>query len=310
MVARRVVIAAVAVLAFGGTLAAKLALRRRVERPAAPPADRRRIVSLAPSITETIYALGRGDRLVGVTRYCDYPPEALELPRVGGYLDPNYEAIIDKHPDLVITLGASEHGRVRRALADMGVELMTVRQDSVEGILDSLTPLGRACGAPAAAERMAADLRARMAVVAEATRGRPRRRVLISFGRSMGSGGIKEVYVAGKDGFYDRLIELAGGVNAYARKVPRYPEVSVEGLLDMAPDVIIDLVPEMDRRGLSRETVMAEWAALSELEAVKRGRVHILTGDYVDVPGPRFILLLEDIARLVHPEVAWPEKRK
>jgi iron complex transport system substrate-binding protein len=310
MSARRVAIVATAVLAFGGTFAARTLLRRTVERPTATPTDRRRIVSLAPSITETIFALGRGERLVGVTRYCDYPPEARRLPKVGGYTDPDYEAIIDCRPDLVITLSASEHGRVRSALADMGVELMTVRHDRIAGIIDSLPALGRACGAEAEGRQLASDFMARMKAVGEKTRGRPRRKVLISFGRTMGSGGIKEVYIAGKDGFYDKLVELAGGVNAYSREVPRYPKVSVEGLLDLAPDVIIDLVPDMTQRGLSREKVMAEWTVLSELKAVRNKRVHILTGDYVEVPGPRFILLLEDIAPLIHPEVDWSEGKR
>jgi len=305
MTARRVAIIAAAILVFGATFAARLLLRRSAEAPDESPTDRRRIVSLAPSITESIFALGRGDRLVGVTRYCDYPAEAGKLPKVGGYLDPNYEAIIDCRPDLVITLGASEHGKVRRALAEMGVELMTLEHSTVDGILKSLPLLGRACGAPREAKRMVADFRARMKVIREKTSRRPRRKVLISFGRTMGSGGIKEVYVAGKDGFYDRIIELAGGTNAYARDVPRYPKVSVEGLLGLAPDVIIDLVPDMAEKNLTRRQVMAEWNVLTELEAVKNKRVHILTGDYVEVPGPRFVKLLEDVAQVVHPEVDW-----
>jgi iron complex transport system substrate-binding protein len=121
----------------------------------------------------------------------------------------------------------------------------------------------------------------------------------------MGSGGIKEVYVAGRDGFYDRIIELAGGTNAYAREVPRYPQVSVEGLLGLAPDVIVDLVPDMAEKNLTRRQVRAEWEVLTELEAVRNRRVHILTGDYVEVPGPRFVKLLEDVARVVHPEAGW-----
>ncbi len=295
---------ALAVVAFAGSfwLAGRAGAGPERPRPGREP---RRIVSLAPSVTETLFALGLGERVVGATRYCDYPPEALKVARVGGYLDPDYEAVAGLKPDLVIGLTASEHGPVGANLAQLGLRHMAVDQGTVDGLLESIPAIGRACGAEPAAKRMAGELRARMDAVARRTAELPRPRVLVSFGRTMGSESVKEVYVAGCDGYYDRLISLAGGVNAYSRSAPLFPKVTAEGLVDLAPDVIVDLVPDLGEKQLSREAVLAEWRAIEALEAVRRGRVYVLSGDYVEVPGPRFVKLLEDLARVIHPEVHW-----
>ena len=135
------------------------------------------------------------------------------------------------------------------------------------------------------------------------TRGKPQSRVLLSIGRTMGTGTLKDVYIAGKNTFYDELITTIGGKNAYEGVNIAYPVLSAEGLLHLDPDVIIDLVPDMDKRGLDKKTILREWSSVPGVKAVKYGRVHILSGDYTVIPGPRFILLLEDLARMLHPEI-------
>ena len=301
---RGTVLTVLAVAAFAGSFWLAGRFGAAPVRPL-PGREPRRIVSLAPSVTETLFALGLGERVVGATRFCDYPPEALKVPRVGGYIDTDYEAVGRLRPDLVIGLTASEHGPVAANLAQLGLRHMAVDQGTVDGLLESIPAIGRACGAEPAAERLVADMRARIDAVARRTAELPRPRVLVSFGRTMGGESLKEVYVAGGDGYYDRLISLAGGVNAYTRSAPLFPKVTAEGLADLAPDVIVDLVPDLAEKRLSVEAVLAEWRAIQALEAVRRGRVYVLSGDYVEVPGPRFVLLLEDLARAIHPEVRW-----
>lgn len=303
---RGIVLAVLAAAVFAGSLL----LAGRIGGTGGPPSsgrEPRRIVSLAPSVTETLFALGLGNRVVGVTKFCDYPPAALSLPRVGGYIDPDYEAVTRLKPDLVIGLTASEHGPVGTNLAQLGLRFMAVDQGRVDGLLDSIPAIGRACGAESAAERMVAGLRARMNAVERRTAELPRPRVLVSLGRTMGTESVKEVYVAGCDGYFDRLIALAGGTNAYSRSVPLFPKVTAEGLAELAPDVIIDLVPDLEEKKLSVEAVLAEWRAIEALDAVRGGRVYVLSGDYVEVPGPRFVRLLDDMARAIHPDVPWDE---
>ena len=121
--------------------------------------------------------------------------------------------------------------------------------------------------------------------------------------------GIEDVYVAGRDGHIDRIIELAGGRNALDEGSARFPVVSSEGILKIDPEVIVDLVPGLSGTELDRRTIRADWNQLAHVEAVRTGRVYVIDDDYAYVPGPRFILLVEKLARLIHPEVDWPTKR-
>ena len=309
---REYLVAAVVVLVFAGSYIGRSLLLARRERngPAAGAPDHaaeqgrppQRIVSLAPSITETLYALGLGDRVVGVTRFCSYPPQVQEKQKVGGYYDPNYEAVVDLRPDLVVML--AEHGEAREILSGLGLEVLAVNHKTIPGILDSIPAIGEACGAKAAATAIVGDIQARMDRVQAKTRDLPRPRVLISVDRDMDAGAIKEVYIAGKEGFYDTMIELAGGTNAYEGPV-RFPVVAVEGILRMNPEVIIDMAPNLRERGLDPERVVAHWQSASRADAVRNARVYVFAENYEVVPGPRFILTIEKMARALHPDVDW-----
>lgn len=271
--------------------------------PQAPAAAGcQRIVSLAPSITETLFALGLGDRVVGVTRFCTYPPEAAAKPRVGGYLDPSYEAIVALKPDLVVTL--EEHQDARNSLEAAGLQLLAVNHKTIDGIRQSIDTIGRQCGCEFAAEALGADIHARMKRVQEKTAGLGRPRVVISIGRSMGTGGLKDATIAGKEGFYDTMLDIAGAVNAYDGPV-RFPVISAEGLLTLKPDVIIDIVAGTGEAPPDADAALRDWQALKGMQAGEGARVVIFTADYALSPGPRFIRTIEDIARAVHPEADW-----
>lgn len=265
-----------------------------------------RIVSLSPSITETLFALGLGDRVAGVTRFCTYPPEARAKPKVGGFFDTNYEALVTLKPDLVILLPS--HEQARAYLSGLGIETLTVQNEPVEAILRTVTVIGDACGAARAADSLVTAIRSRMRAAAEKTAGLARPRVLVSVGRNAGTGTPGPVYVAGPGTFYDELIGLAGGVNAYRGAAIAYPELSSEGITRLDPDIIIDLIPDLAQRGVSEQAARGDWSALRDVRAVKSGRVYILTADYTTVPGPRFIRTLEDMARLIHPEMSWERR--
>ncbi len=309
---RKLVLGAIIAVAFAGSFLAKRALQNQdpgkngtvvmSEAGEDTPEYPRRIVSLAPSITESLYAFGRIDRVVGVTRYCDYPPEALTKTKIGGYYDPNYEAIIALEPDLIIML--AEHETPRQHLAGLGYNIVVVNHKSISGILRSIETVGEACGASDKAKTIADDIRARMERIREKTEGLPSPRVMVSIGRNMGSGTLKDVYISGKEGFYDEMIEIIGGVNAYSGGVA-FPVVSSEGIVTMNPEVIIDMVPDLEENGWNPEMIMKEWEALPQVDAVKNRRVYVFGEDYVAVPGPRFIAIMEKMARVMYPEVNW-----
>lgn len=252
---------------------------------------------MAPSITEVLFALGLGDRVVGVTRFCRYPPEARSKPQIGGFLDPNLEAVVALKPDLVVVL--VENQLRTPGLTELRLPLLAVNHQSLEGVVESIGIIGRQCGRGEAAQRLAHSIRARMAAVASKCRGRPRPRVLVAVDRPRGTGTIQDVYVAAADGYFSRLIELAGGQNAMPASAARYPVVSAEGMISVNPEVIIDLAAGMPG-GLDSATIRRDWDSLPQVEAVRAGRIYVLSDEHLAVPGPSFVDLLEKMADAIH----------
>jgi len=261
-----------------------------------------RIVSMSPSITEILFMLELGKNVVGVTHFCTYPPEARSKPIIGGYSDPNYEAVVALHPDLIIML--TEHAEPLRNLEKLGLKTLVVDHRNIDAILNSITAIGLSCGREREALTAVGGLRARMERIRRVIGGLVRPRVMVTVGRNMGSGRIEDVYINGHGGFYSELITLAGGVNAYTGDVS-YPSFSEEGIMRINPAIIIDMVPDLGARALDKDTVIRQWRNLSRVNAVRNSRVYVFGQDYTVIPGPRFIDLLEEMARAIHPEATW-----
>lgn len=285
------------------------------ELPAGPQRQCRRIVSLAPSTTETLFAVGLGDRVVGVSRFCDYPPEASSRSVVGGYVDLNYEAVLAVRPDLVV--GLKEHRIHRRNLQKLGIPALLVDHQSLDGVWESLEIIDAACGADGRGRLLAAHIRRRLDQVQQRFAGRRPPRVLLVLEREGSAHRVASCRVVGIEGYFDRMIELAGGINACRDTWVRYPMVSVEGLLSLAPEVIIDMSPAAKAVAEAQNTFneavtangafpadqrLAAWKSLPLLPAVRTGRVFALHADYAFRPGPRVIETIEAIASLLHAE--------
>jgi len=261
------------------------------------------IISLAPNITETLFALGLGERVVGVTRFCKYPPEALKKEKVGGFFDPNYEAIAALKPDLVILL--PEHENIQKYLKELGLKSFVVHNRLIDEILDTIITIGKVCAVEDSAHTLVSEISSRMNIIKERTREVKRPRVMISIGRMFGSGSINEVSISGKNTFYDELLAYAGGVNVYERYDVAFPVLSKEGILYLNPEFIIEMVTDTGERELEEEMIIKEWESFSDVDAVKNNRVYVINQDYAVIPGPRFILLLEYLVRILHPEIEW-----
>ncbi|MFZ5833462.1 MAG: ABC transporter substrate-binding protein [Planctomycetota bacterium] len=263
----------------------------------------RRIVTLAPSLTETAAALGLTDRLVGVTRYCDDPPEVTSLPKVGGYFDVNFEAIVSLQPDMVLLL--TEHEQSYAAFSKLRLPRVVVSHQTVDGILESIPQIGAACGAEDAARTLVADIRTRLNRIAERTAGLPRPRVLLVVDRAPDDA-IRDCYVAGTDDYFERIIELAGGQNACRVTTVRFPVLAAEGIVWMDPDVIVDLSAALAGEPDDVARHMAAWRQLPRLSAVRQGRVHPLVASYAFRPSPRVIELVERLSEILHPGALAP----
>jgi len=290
------------VIIIAGALAAA-GCGRASDRPPAVPGHPQRIVSLAPSLTETLFALGVGDRVVGVTRYCAYPPAVRELPKIGGHLDPNFEAIVSLEPDLVVVIPSSHENR--RRLESLGIAVLEVDQHDVDAVLDSVSIVAEACGVGERGAALRSTIEDRLADVASMVAGFPRVRTLVVVGHQIGGGTVRSVWAAGPDTFYDGVLRIAGGVNVIDGGVARYPEVSREGLTAFDPEVVLDLVAGVEERNFDLDEVLSGWRRLAELRAVREHRVSVLEGDHMVVPGPRLPEMVEAVARALHPELGW-----
>lgn len=276
----------------------------------ASPGGCERVVSLSPSITEVLYALDLGPQIAGVTRYCKFPSAARKKPQVGGYIDPDSEALLRLKPDLVVL--REEQTRLIQQLRGLGFHLLTVDHRNASGILKSIDQLGRACHREAQAQRLRASLEWDIASVEARIRQTTHRpKVLVVLDRDVQSEKLHWAFVAGEDGFYDWLIEKAGGTRAIPAGQKGFMQVSPEGILRMNPDVIIETTeshgPDAARLPQAQQNALAErqWASLSSVSAVKNHRIYHFSQDYMVIPGPRFPRVLEKFAQAIHPEINW-----
>jgi len=257
---------------------------------------------MAPSLTETLFALDLGDRVVGVTRYCDYPPRVRELPEVGGYLDPSYESIVSLRPDLVVLM--QSHGEVERRLQGLGIATLRTDQERLDGILASIELIAERCGVPDRGRKLAGEISARVARVQQAVADRPPVRTLVSVGRPAARGAVTSVWAAGPDTFYSDALRIAGGVNVVEEVGVAYPEIGREGMLALDPDVVVEIVPGTGAAAVPPATVLGEWTTFKVLPAVASGRVEVLVGDAYVRPGPRIVELVEALAATIRSDVA------
>lgn len=266
----------------------------------APP---KRIVSVVPSVTETLFALGLGDRVVGVSDYCKYPPEANRLPRLGGLYNPNIERIIELRADLAVLL--REHHELAEKLARAGIETLTVDHASVAGILDSFEKIAGRCGVSEAGKELRARSEERLEKM-RVTQGDTPVSVLMVLDRDLGERNVREVYAAGRNRYFNDLLRLAGATNVLADAASAVPTLSREGILEANPDVIIDLsslgaVPPEEAAELEK-LYRHDWDSFTDsLAAVRDGRVYPILVDYATIPGPRFVAFAELLSEVLHP---------
>lgn len=274
-----------------------LQLARVVAEPVAPPTNYpQRIISTAPSITETIFALGAGDRLVGVTTFCDYPPQARKLPKIGDFASPNVEVMLGLSPDLVVIL--KSRADIRDRLKDFSMPLFEVRQEDLASILLSIQRLAERLEQQDAGQRLTEGIKEQIASVQERVSQQPvRARVLVLIGRNQGS--LTDLYAVGPKSFMGELIRLAGGENIFTDAAAQYPKVSIEAILARKPEVIIDLsYGEADQA--KRDATLRLWQKFPTLPAVESERVFVTSNDVFLLPGPRIGEAVRTLASMIH----------
>ena len=258
-----------------------------------------RIVSLAPSITEMIYFLGLGDRLVGVTRFSYFPKEAQKKSKVGVYTDISVEKVIALSPDLVIaTVDGNMRGDVEM-LEQAGIQVYVINPRTINQVLDTMERLGEICGVPERAKTLVSDLRERVVRVLEAVKDKGRPRVLLLINT-------RPLMSVNQNTIHHNIIQLAGGTNMTGDQPITYPKLNIEAVIEGKPDVII--ISSMERGG-RHEKARMEWLEWPQLPAVQKGHVYLIDSDLIDRPAPRIVSGLEEMARLIHPEIEGHERQ-
>jgi iron complex transport system substrate-binding protein len=250
---------------------------------AKPPA---RIISLAPSITEML-----GEQLIGVTDFCDYPPEALKKPKVG-YSNPNVESLVALQPDLVIAPNDFLKPDVIVKLEQLKIPVFILADQTVEGIFVHIQTLGRIVGRSSKADTVVMQLRQQVSVIQRRIQGSVPVRMLYVLNS-------QPLITVGPGSFIDQVIRMAGGANVAAKSATPYPRLSMEAVLQEDPEVLV--FPVGKAEGIS-ESEQQTWRQWSTMTAVKQGRLHQISADWLNRPGPRIARGLGALAEILHPD--------
>ena len=265
-------------------------------QPSPSPA---RIVSLVPSVTEILFAIGAGPKLIGVSSYDRQPPGVAKVARVGGLLDPDLERILQLRPDLVVVYATQDD--LRAQLRRAGIAEFSYTNTDLAGVAGTMRQLGRRLGVAAQADRAADAIDRHLASIGARMKGRTRPQVLLVFGRE--PLGLRNIDAAGGVGFHNDALAVAGAVNVLADVRRTTVQITSEAVLRLAPEVIIDLHYGDRLASIDLGAERKVWDRLPAVPAIKTGRVYLLVGDEFVVPGPRIADATEKIARALHPEV-------
>ena len=251
-----------------------------------------RIVSLAPNITETLFAIGLDKEIVGVTVFSDYPAAAGKKPRVGSFVNLSIEKIVALSPDLVIATANGNRKKTMLKLESMGIPVYVIRPEGFEDIFKTIVNIGRITGKEDAATALVDKLQRRVRRVLSMTGSLKKPRVFFQIG-------VDPIVSVGRDAIHNRLITLAGGINILGDSAIEYPRISIEKVIMKRPDIII--ISSMKRGGkFAREK--NKWNVWKDIPAVKSGRIHIIDSDLTDHFSPRIVDGLEELFKIIHPE--------
>jgi iron complex transport system substrate-binding protein len=263
-----------------------------------------RIVSLAPSHTETLFAIGAGDRVVGVTDRCNYPPEASKLPRVSEFSKINVEAVIALEPDLVLAAHGNPGDEIRQ-IKDLGIPVYGVDPKTYDEAVEAIEALGALVGEEASAHEVAEKLRRAKADVAARVADLPpgdRPVVLICPMPPLEL----PLWVPGAHTYHDDMIRIVGGRNVVPEGLADWQPIGLESLVKAEPDIIIGPYPEGKDREEERERLERDLRRIdgfATMPALKTGRVHVMPEDPLFRPGPRLGDTIREMAMIVHPEL-------
>lgn len=250
-----------------------------------------RIISLAPSHTEILYALGLGDKIVGVTAFCDYPAEALELEKVGDYMGINFEKIIELEPDLIVNYGQLDDD-ASKIYSDAGIPVLSFLPESIDEVINTIKQIATATDTVEEGDALVKSMEDHRDEIVAKVQTVDTVKVFYEIWHD-------PLMAAGAGSFMDSLINLANGTNVASDAEGAYPSYDIEQLVENDPEVYLTANDLPDK---TVESISAR-PGYEDISAIKNGDIHILDGNISSRPGPRIVEGLELVARAIHPEV-------
>ncbi len=257
------------------------------------PVSKRRIISLAPNITEILFALGLGNEIAGVTDFCDYPAGVSNKPRIGGFVNPDTEKIVSLKPDLIIgTRDGNRAGAIQR-LGELGFPIFVVDPRDFEGVVSTVRNIGEVTGRREESKRITEKMIRKKEEIVRLTRSLPRPKVFFQIGNT-------PIVTVGRGTLADDLIRMAGGRSISENESANYPLCSIENIISKAPEIIIMTSMEGNREYAN---LAKQWQRWESIPAVKRNAIHVIDSNLVDRPSPRIVDGLEVLLWIIHPQV-------
>lgn len=254
-----------------------------------------RIVSLAPGITETLFALNLDNEIAGVTTFCNWPTGALAKPKIGGFANPSIEKIVSMKPDLIIATADGNRKDTVQQLERLGLTVYVINPSNTKGVLKSIIHIGEITNRKKDARELIEKLQNRLNNVAKQLSKKKRPRVFFQLG-------MEPVLSAGRGTLIDEVIETAGGINVAGLDLAKYPHYSAEGIIKASPEIIV-FAPMVNDEGFV--AVKNFWQKFGEMPAVKNGRIYPIDADLINRASPRIFDALEMMAKIFHPEIKY-----
>ncbi|MFW6128704.1 MAG: ABC transporter substrate-binding protein [Candidatus Aminicenantaceae bacterium] len=257
-----------------------------------------RIICAAPSVVEIVFALGCGDQVVGISHFSKYIPETKTKANIGGLINPNKELIIALQPDLLITQG--KHESLEKLCREKDIQFITLTIETLEDITKVIAFLGEELDAEDQAKRIIKKINSELAEVKARTMDIQKRKTFLVIGHTPGS--LSGIMTTGSRTFLNELIDISGGKNIFSDTSRKYPQISKEAIIKREPDIIIEVFPG----GLSPEKkklLYEDWKKLFSLTSLEKKHIHLLTEDYLLIPGIRVAQTAEEFTQIIHPEL-------
>ena len=260
-------------------------------------ASTKRVISTSPAITEILFSLGVGDKVVGVTDFCSFPEKACKLPSIGGPLNPSTETWLSLKPDLIIIQEDSEI--IQKNAKIFKIPSLTVSVSNLKNILISIQSIADSLEVPKAGRQLTDKIKIKINSYRSQLKELPPRQVLMLLSDTNDPS--RDLYAVGRGTFLNELLTIAGGENVLPDTMAKYPKISKEYIIAKSPEIIIAVGPKSRLSNQEIKVRKKTWGKYSTLRAVKDDRLYFIGADYILIPGPRLLNILDDFTRTIHP---------